>query len=302
MSVCVEICVMAFNESTLRLICLIVVSAAASKSDLEQARSDSIAEQNTARETQLCLSRVSPLDKAEGFGTLCTSIGALYRQQQNSAASFLALKEEGERLEEEGKRMRKANNALQERNQELMAQVAELQRQNIRHDEDWQTAAKKIKDSEANENMQWQATINEVELAATKKYQAKLAERDAQWQNFLQRLEAENNEMKKEVMDAQKQKETAMQRVAALRKQKEAANASTSAKSRLALLSGFNREKDEVRRLTLLSKMVDASATEKNRRTLLALSREKDEVKGLLEQVKALQSENAQLLQSCGAG
>jgi len=256
----------------LRLIWCISACAASINSDLLASRETSIVEQNTVHETQLCLSRVASLAKAEGYGALCTSIGALYRQQQNSASSLMALKEEGER-------MRTANAAVEQENQDLKAQIAELKQQKIKREKEWQTAAKKFQAGVASRDVQWQGTVSRVELAAAKKYQAKLVERDAHWQETVRRLENEKDEVKKQVIDAQKQKEAQMQQVEELQKQKEAIEASTSVgtKSRRTILLALNREKQKSQA-------------------------ESKEVQGLLEQIRALQTENAQLVQKCVAG
>merc|ERR1719272_2070621 len=76
----------------------------------------------TSQEARLCLARVAPLPKAEGYGALCTSIQSLYQQQQNAATSFLSMKEESGRAQS-------SNAALERRNQELEAHLEELQQQ-----------------------------------------------------------------------------------------------------------------------------------------------------------------------------
>merc|ERR1711924_158971 len=99
-------------------------------------------------------------------------------------------------------------------------------------------------------------------MGAAEKLQAGLANRDAHWQATVRHLESEKKAVEKQALESQKQKE--------------AMEASTSV------------------------------GTESRRAILLALSREKQqshaenkEVQGLLEQIKALQRENAQLVQRC---
>merc|ERR1719498_1241447 len=95
------------------------------------------AQGGTTQEAQLCLSRVAPLPKAEGYSALCTSIQSLYQQQQTAASNFLALKEEGDRT-------RASYSALDRRNQELEARIEQLEQYKIKREEEWQTAAKEF--------------------------------------------------------------------------------------------------------------------------------------------------------------
>merc|ERR1719506_3193863 len=178
---------------------LLVCVATAVQTGLGDVSKGATAQHSSAQETKLCLSRIAPLEKAEGYGALCTSIGALYQQQQNAASSLMALKEEGER-------MRTAKAAVEQENQDLKAQIAELKQQKIKREKEWQTAAKKFQAGVASRDVQWQGTVSRVELAAAKKYQAKLVERDEHWQETVRRLENEKEEVKKQVIDAQKQK------------------------------------------------------------------------------------------------
>jgi len=212
----------------------------------------------TAQEAQLCLSRVAPLAKAEGYGELCTSIEALYREQQNSAASLLALREEGEHS-------RASYSVLEQRNQELEERIQQLQQHEITRETTWQHAAKKFQADVASRDAQWQSTVSHIETAATKKFEEGLRDRDAHWQATVRNIEAEKSAAEQIAVDA--------------RKQKEAMEASTSV------------------------------GTQSRRAILLALSQEKSkshseskEVQGLLEQIKLLQAENAQLVQRCVAG
>merc|ERR1719326_1141955 len=71
------------------------------------------------KEAKLCLRRVSSLPKAEGYGALCTSIEALYQQQQHAAS-------------------------LVQRNRELEAQVKELEEHKMSRENEWKAAAKRF--------------------------------------------------------------------------------------------------------------------------------------------------------------
>jgi len=226
--------------------------------DVNEALTSNLAQTSTEQEARLCLSRVAPLPKSEGYGALCTSIESLYRQQQSSTASLLAFKEEAERT-------RSSYAALEQRNAELEAKLEEAQRYKIKREKDWQAAAKKFQADVAVRDAQWQATVQRVETVAAQKYQVGLKDRDVHWQGIVHRLEAEKKAVEQQAIESQKQKE--------------AMEASTSA------------------------------GTESRRAILLSLSRERKksqdenkEVQGLLEQIKALQTENAQLVQRCVVG
>lgn len=226
--------------------------------DVNGALRSNLAQAGTAQEARLCLSRVAPLPKSEGYGALCTSIESLYRQQQSSTASLLAFKEEGERT-------RASYAALERRNAELEAQIEEAEHHKIKREKDWQAAAKKFQAGVASRDAQWQATVRRVETVSAQKYQAGLNDRDVHWQGIVHRLETEKKSVEQQAAESQKQKE--------------AMEASTSAgtESRRAILLSLSREK---------KKSQDESK----------------EVHGLLEQIKALQIENAQLVQRCVVG
>jgi len=226
--------------------------------DVNEALTSNLAQSGTAREARLCLSRVAPLPKAEGYGALCTSIESLYRQQQSSTSSLLAFKEEGERA-------RSSNAALERRIAELEAQVEEGEHHKIKREKDWQAAARKFQADVASRDAQWQATVRRLETVAAQKYQAGLKDRDTHWQGIVRRLETEKKSVEQQAVESQKQKE--------------AMEASTSAgtSSRRAILLSLSREKKR--------------SQDENK-----------EVRGLLEQIKALQTENAQLVQRCVVG
>jgi len=84
------------------------------------------AEPAASQEAQLCLSRVAPLPKDEGYGALCTSIETLYQQQQTNAASFMAIKEQGERLRASNADLEQKNRELETRNKNLDAENNDL--------------------------------------------------------------------------------------------------------------------------------------------------------------------------------
>lgn len=251
-------------------------------------------ESAASQEARLCLSRVAPLPKDEGYGALCTSIETLYQQQQTNAASFMAIKEQGERLHASNADLEQKNRELEAQNKNLEAENNELQTHKISREKEWQSAAKKFQ-AEATEwrttrDAGWQATVSRLEARAAKKLQTTVASRDARWQAIITeklratvasrdarwkaiigRLEGENKELEKQTEDrvtgANKEKE--------LQKQKEATVASTS--SRRSILLALTRAKQK-------------SQTESR------------EVRLLTEQIKALQKENAQLVQQCVVG
>lgn len=211
-----------------------------------------------SQETRMCLARVSPLPKAEGYGSLCTSIEALYQQQQRTAASFVALKEEGER-------MSSSNTDLQRRNEELEAKLGELNQHKVDREKEWLAAAKKFQAGVASRDAQWQSTVSQIEVAAEKRFQTGLANRDAHWQASIRGLESEKVELQRQAAESQKQKE-AME-----------ASTSIGTNSRRSILLAFNHEKQKT------------------------VAKDK-EVQGLMDQIKALQRENAQLVQRCVVG
>lgn len=213
---------------------------------------------SASQEARLCLARVAPLPKAEGYGALCTSIQSLYQQQQNAANSFLSMKEESERAQS-------SNAALERRNQELEAHLEELQQQKLSREKKWQAAAKDFQAGVASRDAQWQATVNAIEAAAEKKFQAAVAKRDAHWQATIRRLDSEKTSAEQQASESQKQKE-AME-----------ASTSMGTDSRRSMLLALNREKKKEKA-------------------------DSKEVEGLMDQIKALQRENAQLVQRCVVG
>merc|ERR1711988_1064915 len=98
-----------------------------------------------------------------------------------------------------------------------------------------------------------------IEASTAKQYKTGLEDRDAHWLAIVRQLESEKKGLEQQASEAQKQKE--------------AIEASTSAgtKSRRAMLLALSREKQKSHA-------------------------ENKEVQGLLEQIKALQTENAQLV------
>lgn len=263
-------------------------------------------ESAASQEARLCLSRVAPLPKDEGYGALCTSIETLYQQQQTNAASFMAIKEQGERLHASNADLEQKNRELEAQNKNLEAENNELQTHKISREKEWQSAAKKFQ-AEATEwrttrDAGWQATVSRLEARAAKKLQTTVASRDARWQAIITeklratvasrdarwkaiigRLEGENKELEKQTEDLRQGKQlfinaigvTGANKDKELQKQKEATVASTS--SRRSILLALTRAKQK-------------SQTESR------------EVRLLTEQIKALQKENAQLVQQCVVG
>merc|ERR1719271_531708 len=77
------------------------------------------------KEVQHCLTRMAPLPKAEGYGALCTSIEALYREKQVATTSFLALEKEAKEAKA------------------LKARIEELEKHNDRREAEWQAHFRK---------------------------------------------------------------------------------------------------------------------------------------------------------------
>lgn len=219
------------------------------------------------QEAQLCLSRVAPLPKAEGYGALCTSIEALYRQQHDAASSLLALKEEGDRTRATYAALEQRNQYLETRNLKLKELEQHEANREVNREKSWQAAAEKLqtdvagRSEEAEKNFEAGVTRRETMWQRTvrQKLHASLVDRDAQWKATVQRLVS--------------QKQAAEGQAIAFEKQEEAIYASTSASRRTALLA-LSRDKQRIH----------------------AGSKEVHE---LMEQIKALQQENAQLVRHC---
>jgi len=207
---------------------------------------------------QLCLSRVQQLPKAAGYSALCTSIENLWQQQQTASSSFVALQTEGEQT-------RTSLEALERRNEELQARFDEREQYH-------QARIAELKQYEIKREKEWHV--------AAKKFQAGVAARDGEWQTTVGRLEAAAQQRLEEGLakrDAhwQASVQRLEQQVLESQQQKEAMEASTSAgtKSRRAILLALSREKQKS-------------------------SHENKAVRGLMEQIKALQRENAQLVEN----
>lgn len=248
------------------------------------------------QEAELCLSGVAPLPKSEGYSTLCTSIANLYQQQRTAASSFVALQEEGERTHTSMEALERHNGELQarieegeqshqgrvvaleqyytKREKEWHARVAELEQSQIKHRKEWHTRIVELEQSQIKREKQWHA--------AAEKLQAGVAARDGQWQTTVARLEgAEEKKLEKGLAKRDAHWQASIWRIEqqalkSQQQQKEAMEASTSVgtQSRRAILLALTREKQRS-------------------------SHENKEVRGLLEQIKALQRENAQLVQQC---
>lgn len=82
----------------------------------------------TGTRADLCLRRVASLPRSQGYGALCESLAVLSRQQKSSSTAFISLKEENENLQTvavELESARKAAAAEQTQNESLQKQVAE---------------------------------------------------------------------------------------------------------------------------------------------------------------------------------
>lgn len=168
-------------------------------------------------------------------------------------------------MKEDHERSLVSNAELQRRNQELEAQLDEMQTQKASREQKWQAAAKEFQAGVASRDAQWQATVSSIEAAADKKFQAAVAKRDAHWQATIRRLESDKNEAEQQALESEKQKE-AME-----------ASTSVGTDSRRSMFLALNREEKKEK--------ADAR-----------------EVEQLLAQIKALQKENAQLVQRCVVG
>lgn len=194
-------------------------------------------------EADMCLSRVAALPKAEGYGALCTSIAALYQQQQTTANTFSALQRESERTHSSHK-------ALEEKAAALEQQKAALEKQN-------QELMKKLEDQLVHRIVQEKESQTDIKQTL----QAGVAHRDAMWKGIVHRLLTEKKALKQEVSQLQAK----------------AQKASTSAVA-------------EHNRAALLEKS----------RTATSNSAESKEKQAMMQQIQALQKENAQLVQQCG--
>merc|ERR1719359_1450623 len=121
------------------------------------------------QEARLCLKRFSPMPKAEGYGTLCTSIARLYQQQESAAGNLLALQQESTRahasqatLEQRVATLEQENDALEQQNRELEIRLEKLQL----HEKQLQTAS-------------------------AKQFREGIAARDGEWRRIIRRLVAE---------------------------------------------------------------------------------------------------------------
>jgi hypothetical protein len=235
---------------------------------------------------------VSPLPKAEGYGALCTSIEALYRQAETSASRLAELQEQGKQAQE-------ANQRLEKRNSELEAQIKDQRLQNSKREKDWRSAAKRFKVDVAKRDSNWKTTVRRVQAKAAKtlknslehaqatasvRLKEKLAARDARWQTVVRRMGSEKQALQHQ-----------------LARQKEAAQASTSvdAKRRRSMLLALTQEKRRCRSDTQARKLwaqVEASQKE-NAAAVAKIEALQRENALAVAQIKALQEENVHLVQ-----
>jgi len=129
---------------------------------------------NTAEEAHLCLSRVAPLPKAEGYSSLCTSIAALYQQQQNAASSFHAIQQEGQKmsvsytaLQKKTDMLEKENKELERHNHELEKRLEELLVHQIALEKKTQTDAKDLQEGVARRDDMWKAVVRRLQAEKT---------------------------------------------------------------------------------------------------------------------------------------
>merc|ERR1719174_1558333 len=132
------------------------------------------------RKASLCLSRVAAMPKAEGYGALCTSIAALYQQQQKSASSFSALQQESERTSASHRALEQQNAALMKQNHDLMKKLEDQLVHRIAQEKESQT-----------------------DIAKTLK--TGVAQRDSAWRGIVRRLLDDKKALKKQVSLLQQQ-------------------------------------------------------------------------------------------------
>lgn len=251
-----------------------------------------------SQQARLCLSRVAPLPKAEGYGALCTSIQAQFLQQQSLSSSLAEARGEADQL-------RASNAKLEKEKDELKAQIAELEQRNAKREQDWQTAAKKFQADVASRDSQWQSTVSQLKSAATtklvdslehtqavaaetlqeelaqterataQKWQKTLTERDTRWATTVHILDSRDARWRATVHRLKSEKKELEQQFLQLKEAAEASTSVTTRRSQAALLA-LSQERQKTRT-------------------------ESKEVQALLAQINALQRENAQLVQGSAA-
>lgn len=129
---------------------------------------------STVEEAHLCMSRVAPLPKAEGYSSLCTSIAALYQQQQNAASSFQAIQQQNARssasytaLEQKTATLDQENTALKRHNQELEKRLEELLVHQINLEKKTQTDAKSVQEGATRRDDLWKSIVSRLQAEKT---------------------------------------------------------------------------------------------------------------------------------------
>lgn len=236
-------------------------------------------------EALLCLSRVAPLPKSEGYGSLCTSIAALYQQQLGAASSFLS-------LQEESNRTRASHAALERKTGALQQQNAELERRNTELEIKLET----LLEHQINHEKQSQA-------ANAQALQDVIARRDEEWHVTVRRLAAENEIMKKREfreIEKLKKRETFLQQKA--RKTREAMKQRETRLKKEAMVASTSALTEHKRSILLAGRheRLDRQSENKEARNrAMYVARFHRETKGLIAQIKALEKENAQLVKQC---
>lgn len=236
-------------------------------------------------EVRFCLSRVAPLPKSEGYGSLCTSIAALYEQQLSAANSFLSLREESNRtrashaaLEQKTGALEQQNAELESRNKELESKLETLLEHQINHEKKSQ-------------------------VAHAQALQDVIARRDEEWHVTIRRLAAENEAMKKREfreIQALKRRETLLQQKA--RKTREAMKQRERRLKKEAMVASTSALAEHKRNILLKGRHERLNRQSENneaRNRAMYAARFQNEVKGYIAQIKALENENAQLVKQC---
>lgn len=234
---------------------------------------------------RLCLSRVAPLPKSEGYGSLCTSIAALYEQQVSAASSFLSLREENNRT-------RVSHAALEQKTGALEQQNVELERRNKALEIKLET----LLEHQINHEKKSQA-------ANAQALQDVIARRDEEWHVTVRRLAAENEKMKKREwreIQALKRRETLLQQKA--RKAREATRQREWHLKNEAMVASTSALAEHKRNILLKGRHErlnrQSESKEAHNRAMYA-ARFQNKVKGYIAQIKALENENAQLVKQC---
>jgi len=236
-------------------------------------------------EARLCLSRVSPLPKSEGYGSLCTSIAALYQQQLSAASSFLSLREESNRT-------RASHAALELKTGTLQQQNAELERRS----RELEIKLETVLEHQINHEKKSQA-------ANAQALQDVIARRDEEWHVTVRRLAAENEKMKKREW---REIQTLKKRATFLQQRNRKARDATKQRERRlkneAMVASHSALAEHKRNILMAGRHERLNRQSENneaRNRAMYAARFQNEVKGYIAQIKALENENAQLVKQC---